>query len=193
MHQGRNHKTWEQPESWATGSTCQACLMQYHTHNRLIAHLRRVPRCASRWLATGRRGTPEEIIESRLEGKQTQKENRSRGYHDNRVEYPMQRVFGPSFCDDQLAPASQRPLPVSVTVSAQVAESQPRVSREPQSLDPLPSLRENVKFLLHFFRGIVGRRTFRIMLVVMLIRGGTGCLFFLLILPMTGAGRFSSA
>ena len=103
VHIAKVHRAWHQPEAYAVGTVCQSCCKDFREYNRLIAHLKRVPRCNQRWLATGRRGSLEELEMWRAEGAKMQQINRRACRHENAAAEPEVRVHGPSFCTQKLA------------------------------------------------------------------------------------------
>ncbi|CAK0812998.1 unnamed protein product, partial [Prorocentrum cordatum] len=91
-HVNRHHKPEADINQLAVGSTCQICLREYHTTNRLIKHLKASRRCGASWVNARTNLTDNEINASKNEIKRIRRLNKHNGLPEDYAELPVQQL-----------------------------------------------------------------------------------------------------
>eukprot|EP00959_Pyramimonas_sp_CCMP1952_P047891 999861-Pyramimonas_sp.AAC.1 len=94
-HRGRCHEQDAALKAWVSGTTCQACMTQFHDVGRLHKHLHQVPRCKEQWRAWPGRDSPEVLQQWREQDLARQRTNRAAHLPDHYAHVPSIKVYGP--------------------------------------------------------------------------------------------------
>ena len=116
----------------ATGTTCQICLKDYGTPNRLIKHLKASKLCAASWVNTTGRPTEDEVKANKILIKKVRRTNKHNGLPEDYAEIPVVQHCGPAI-GPKVVNADGFAAPVPATVPEKKDEARGEESPESEA------------------------------------------------------------